>query len=141
MVTFKDLFHYVYDRNACFHFSIPTEFAPPLLVHVHKMRDTIFDDGFESTTKKIVIDEFDVARYTITLFDDDTVQLVEFTNPNGHTMKLPVFSEYFPLDIGITYDQWKEYDGEKFTLLLVTICKRLDEIIAKWIEEDTNGGN
>ena len=139
MVTFKDLFHYVYDRNACFHLSIPAEFGPSTDVRVHKMW-TMNGDEPENTTKKIVIDKFDKARYTITLFDDDTVQLVEFINPNGHTMKLPIYSEYFPLDTGITYDQWKEYRGERFTLLLITICSQLDGIIDKWIEEDSHGG-
>ena len=140
MVTFKDLFHYVYDRNACFHLSIPDEFGNAC-VHIHKKVWAIRENGSKSAIQKIEIDEFDYTRYTITLFNDNTVEFEEFTNPYGPNMKMPIYSEYFPLDTGITYEHWKDYRGTQFTLLLAAICKQLDEIISKWIEEDTNKTN
>ena len=136
MVTFKDLFHYVYDRNACFRLSIPDEFGNAY-VHVHKKEWALREDGSKSAIQKIEIDEFEYTRYMITLFNDNTVELEEFTNPYGPNMKMPIYSEYFPLDTGITYERWKDYIGTQFTLLLAAICKQLDEIIGKWIEEDT----
>lgn len=140
MVTFKDLFHYVYDRNASFHLSIPDEFGNTY-VHVHKKVWAINEGGSKGISKKIEIDEFEYTRYTITLFNDNTVEFEEFTNPYGSNMKLPIYSEYFSSDTGITYEHWKDYRGTQFTLLLAAICKQLDEIIGKWIEEDTNKTN
>lgn len=134
MATFKDLFHYGFNRNAVFTPRIPLEPGGSVSAVVHKVELSA------NNCKRIAIDINSRPRYIITLHPDDEIQITQFPAGNLDRECIlqtePIYTDYFPIDTGINYMEWKQYDNEGMMLMIAIICKDLDDTISEWLNED-----